>query len=333
MTAPNHSGAGPVKVLYLMGHGGSGTTILGNVLGELDGFVHVGELDTLWAQGLAGRQVCGCGLAFDRCPVWAPAIASALRLPDGTELDRSTVDRWHRRAVRVRYAIRLLGHRPGRTAGRPELDGYVGVLSRLYAGLAAVTGAHVIVDSSKRSGDAAALRLAPGVDAYVVHVVRDPRAVAWSWARRDDVPPLTTMREWIGFNAIDDAVRIRYGPRRAALVRYEDFMRRPVETVERLARLAGSPANGMPFVDARTVRLRPNHTAAGHWSRFGAGPVRLEPDREWASKQSAHDRRLVTAVALPQLLRYRYPLSVSGRPPTNADTASAKPRPQGRSSR
>ena len=38
-----------VKVLYVMGHGGSGSTILGNVLGELNGFFHAGELDTLWA--------------------------------------------------------------------------------------------------------------------------------------------------------------------------------------------------------------------------------------------------------------------------------------------
>jgi hypothetical protein len=321
-------GSPKVKVLYVMGHGGSGSTILGNVLGELDGFFHVGELDTLWGQGMRGDQVCGCGRRFQECGVWSEALRRSLRNPGGEPIDPEVVNRWHREAVRIRHAARLLTLRPGGPRDWPALDRYIDVLSRLYPALAEATGSRVVVDSSKRSGDAAILRLIPGVDPYLVHLVRDPRAVAYSWKRREPhTAAVTTMRSWIGFNTVDELARLRYGRDRAALVRFEDFMSGPRATVESIAALVGERADGLAFVDDRTVRLGTNHTAAGHWSRFTTGDVRLEADGEWLSKQTREDRLLVTGLALPLIARYRYPVRVAkGR------TASANPWPQGRSS-
>ena len=43
-------GDGRIRVLFVMGHGSSGTTILGNTLGEVDGFFHAGELRTIWSE-------------------------------------------------------------------------------------------------------------------------------------------------------------------------------------------------------------------------------------------------------------------------------------------
>src|SRR2546429_9434797 len=71
------------RVLFVMGHGSSGTTILGNTLGEVDGFFHAGELRTIWAEALAGLQTCGCGRPIRECPVWSKALAAGFpRLDD-----------------------------------------------------------------------------------------------------------------------------------------------------------------------------------------------------------------------------------------------------------
>ena len=64
-----------VTVLFVMGHGSSGTTILGNTLGEVDGLFHAGELRTIWAEALAGLQQCGCGRPVRECPVWSKVLS------------------------------------------------------------------------------------------------------------------------------------------------------------------------------------------------------------------------------------------------------------------
>lgn len=45
-----------VKVLYIAGWGRSGSTILDNVLGQVEGFFSGGELSYLWERGLSENR-------------------------------------------------------------------------------------------------------------------------------------------------------------------------------------------------------------------------------------------------------------------------------------
>jgi len=56
-------------VVYVAGSGRSGSTILERVLGQMPGFVNVGELIDLYRRPPEGER-CGCGLAFTACPFW-----------------------------------------------------------------------------------------------------------------------------------------------------------------------------------------------------------------------------------------------------------------------
>src|SRR2546423_15010392 len=169
-----------VTVLFVRAHGSSGTTILGNTLGEVDGLFHAGELRTIWAEALAGLQQCGCGRPVRECPVWSRVLAAGF--PGLDEAKAARLARLHRDTIRVRYTLRLLRAARGRSSSWPALAEYADVEARLYRSIAEGTRARVIVDTSKRTGDAALLRLLPGIDPYVLHVVRDPRAVAYSWS-------------------------------------------------------------------------------------------------------------------------------------------------------
>jgi hypothetical protein len=189
------------------------------------------------------------------------------------------------------------------------------VLASLYGAIVEATGARLIVDTSKRAGNAAALRLTPGIDTRFVHLVRDPRAVAYSWRKRGERGhgPLATARDWSAFNLLFEAIRARHGTARSIRIRYEDLVRDPREAVGRLARLAGSPAAALPLVDERTVHLGPNHTVLGNPVRYRTGDVPLEEDRAWERRLPSSERRAVAALAGPLLLRYGYPLSVRPR--------------------
>jgi len=98
------------------------------------------------------------------------------------------------------------------------------------------------------------------------------------------------------------------------LLRYEDFVAHPAETLGRVADLAGAERGpgDLAFVRGEQMDLRPNHTVDGNPMRFSVGPVTLRPDEEWRTRMEPVDRRVVTALTLPLLRRYRYGARAAG---------------------
>jgi hypothetical protein len=307
-----------VKVLYIEARGRSGSTLLGNVLGEIPGVFHAGELRTIWGQGLLHGRLCGCGEPVRECTFWQAVLGSIDVPPAARNLE--AVFAWQREAVRLRSTPRLLTARPGRLGA--TLQRYVDVQNALYRSIGETTGCRMIVDTSKREADAALLGLLPDIDDYYLHLVRDPRAVAYSWQRFKGSPGTGTRQEmlrysswvstrgWIALNLAAEVIGRRRGSNRSATLRYEDFVARPDSTVKWILRLVGEQTKCLPFVDDATLTLSPNHTAGGNPNRLAAGAVQIAEDNEWVARQSASNRLLVTLMALPLLHRYGYPIRV-----------------------
>ena len=47
-----------LKVLFIAGTSRSGSTLLGQLLGQIDGFIHIGELRQLWKKGFGQNSPC-----------------------------------------------------------------------------------------------------------------------------------------------------------------------------------------------------------------------------------------------------------------------------------
>jgi sulfotransferase family protein len=298
-----------MKVLYVLGRGRSGSTIFGNVLGELDGFFCGGEIRFLWDPVVVRSSVCGCGNIIFECPVWSEVLA------DVRDVDVNQVAGWQHDIVKEHNTLRLLRHR----AGRPwrALEGYASVMRRLYESLARTTGASVIVDTSKRPSYAAFLGTLGDFDPYYVHLVREPRASAYSWHNRKYASArgdgevhrrsaLDSTIRWDLLNLGSEAVLRRAGAERSLRLRYEDFVAAPRATIERAGKLVGQKPGRSPFLDERTVALRVNHSIAGNPSRFSTGVLELKDSSDWREGQSRVDRWVSTLVALPFLHRYGY---------------------------
>lgn len=290
----------------MLGRGRSGSTIFAQVLGALDGFFCAGEVRFLWDPVLRNDSACGCGELVSRCPVWSEVLA---RL---AHVDRDQAARWQREVVREARLPRLL--RP-RTPW-PALAGYRQVMAEVYAAVRAVTGCRTVVDSSKRPSYALVVMGLPGVDVHVVHLVRDPRASAYSWrTRRYTGAAGTQVRRrgavdatlrWDLLNLGSEAVLHRAGTDRALQLRYEDFAAVPRQTVETVSALLGGPAADTAFQDERTVAVPESHALAGNPARYQTGTVVVRQDAEWWRTQPRRDHWLASALALPLLWRYRY---------------------------
>jgi hypothetical protein len=146
-------------------------------LGKIDGFFTGGEIRFLWERILQGRH-CGCGARFVDCPIGSGIIQedSGEQSP---EQWAERVNQSQRGSARLKHTLRLV-RTSARRASREHLGFFLETMERLYEITARSTGVRVIVDSSKRLSNGALLRLMRNVDPFIVHIVRDPRAVAYS---------------------------------------------------------------------------------------------------------------------------------------------------------
>jgi hypothetical protein len=298
--------APPTNVLLLAGSGRSGSTVLANVLGSLDGVFCGGEIRYLWERGLRDDRLCGCGHPFRACEVWRAVLAEAHCPVDPDHVNRIVA--LSRRAGRVRQVPRLLG--PGGQRLLDHLERYPAEVASLYPAIAAVTGCRLVVDSSKLPAYGWLLDQLPTVRLSVVHLVRDPRAAAYSWQRRKPLAdgagspimqrqsPAKSAALWDVWNAT--AVALWRDSGRYLRVGYEDFVRRPRLWTERILALAGHEADlDAVFSGERTVRIRPSHTVAGNPDRLRTGEVDLRLDDEWATKMRRRHRAVVSVITGP----------------------------------
>jgi hypothetical protein len=90
-------------------------------------------------------------------------------------------------------------------------------------------------------------------------------------------------------------------------------MAAPAASLRAVAGLVGDQPETLPLRGDRVALLGENHGVMGNPSRFLTGEVELREDDEWKRAQSPGDRRLVTALTLPLLVRYGYRVVVAGR--------------------
>jgi hypothetical protein len=296
-----------LKILCITGWCRNGSTIIGNVLNEIPGFFHVGEMHFLWknAAGKGANSLCGCGLLLTECPIWSEVLASTR--PGGVSLTdhADAVMRRQRATVRTRHTWRVLrGGRSGMT-----IAAHADLMGRTYRAIADRQHASVIVDTTKIPGEAALLSHLTGITPYYVHLVRDPRAVAQSWREpKQYVYAMSASRStlyWHGFNVASRAIVRRY-PERSLVLRYEDFIADPGATIDALLRLCGIDTIANPMW-GRTIELRTNHTVTGNPDRFRTGSTLIrDRDDAWISGLPASARAAATTLSWPLARHYGY---------------------------
>jgi hypothetical protein len=298
-----------IKVIYIAGATRSGSTVLSNILGELDGFFNVGEVLDIWDRGLAADGLCGCGTRVTSCEVWGAVLNEAF---GGSNcVDVQAMVRLRDSAAHSRHLLQLslLPGAKSRVAAR--LGTYLANLEALYRAIRSVTGSKVIVDASKNPGYAYLLALVPIIDLYVVHLVRDPRAVAYSWLRKKEglwqTNPLESSLVWNLRNMATELLQ-RNSPEKYLRLSYEGFVAEPQEAIKRILSLVAERFATLPFIREHEIKLSVNHTVYGNPNRFDSGVLRLQRDDEWKSVKKSV-QLLVALLTWPLLLRYGYPVA------------------------
>lgn len=310
--------SGPLKVLYVMGYGRSGSTFLDILLSNAAAVTSVGALSNYWLWLQRGLP-CACGEPLPECPMWGQIVPDHLG-----SLPHDDLLRWNeiQEGVERRHRLpRLLGGRlPGELVGRYRL-----ATDALLKVVADRVEAPAVVDSSgsgaDKTGRPFALARYTGADVRVIHLVRDGRAVAWSSMKGPGSPerpevqlprPLVGIRAglaWSVANLTSEWIARHLDPERVLRVRYEDLATDTGSQLRRIGAFAGLELEDLIRTVEEDRPLTVGHNVAGNRLRF-QDEIRVRPDFSWRRKMSPVYRWGLTVELFPLLMRYGY---VAGR--------------------
>jgi hypothetical protein len=297
-----------IKVLYVAGSGRNGSTLVSGILGQFPGFVSVGEIISIWEAGAPAGGTCGCGKPISKCEFWSGVTKAVF--------DRLGEKRRENAAVlcksetRFRNLLKIFWNtRAGLFSKR--LKELTIALDLLYEAVSEHGRGAIIVDASKSPVYAALLNLIPSIELYVVHLVRDPRAVARSRSRPKEnlavLSPAHSALIWLLWNAAVAHLDL-FGIKHFQFVRYEDFVESPRSVINSVVDFISGDREWSPFVSGHKVALEATHSVSGNPDRFQLGEIEIAADVRWIEKMRGSDKALVTLLTLPLLRKYGYPI-------------------------
>lgn len=282
------------KFVYILGASRCGSTVFETVLGSHPRIRATGEFHTTpFPEALPGA-LCSCGQTFDRCPFW-----SVVRERYRAVADFDRTRRGQLRFENYRSLPRTWLHG---VLGTPEIREQARALSSLVRIIAQSSGKEIVSESSKNAvrGYLYGLARSRDFDVYYLHLVRDGRGYihsqtalpdgASSRAEKAAAPPWVLTLRWVVPNLL--AMLLCARPRNRYLrIRYEDFVERPAEVLERVGGFLGVDMTsvvekvrlGQPFPVTHLVggnRVRFNRAITLE-SRF-ADPALVSRNDRWS---------------------------------------------------
>jgi len=262
------------KLVYIGGYGRSGSTLLEYLLTTHPEVVGCGEVER-HLRRFAKHKVCTCGRPAKKCPVWG--------------------------------AFR---HKTGGLKGWDHEQLTLALLDRVAKNYA------VMVDSSKTAWTTLltpfGLRRALGKNFVLVHLIRDPRGVAWSmmrWKPKRGRRYLTQGAKglragvgWLAANLACEAFGRRY-PENYLRLRYEDLSRDPHRVISEIDQRLNLPPSDLE----RHPEFDNRHQLYGNAMRFRElNPSDLKEDVAWKTAMPVMWRSLVAWITWPLRSRYGY---------------------------
>ncbi|MEM6821297.1 MAG: sulfotransferase [Verrucomicrobiota bacterium] len=300
-----------LSVLFIAGSGRSGSTLLDRLLGNLPETLSLGEVGNFGHFCLEpDDRPCSCGKPYNECCLWAPVTLVFKQTHPNV-----TPDSWQKlksKTQGVRNLPFLLFPSLRSHPFQNSLEELTRLFETIFKSAAEQTHSHRIIDSSKGIPHALMLRESPRHHVQVLHLVRDPRAVAYSWMRSKQDPGQNKLMpkrslihaclRWWRANLI---VHLSTGVLPTLRIRYEDLCLKSSATFQQISQFANvsEKHKSWPVSENKT-----SHLMGGNPAKYKPLSFPIKVDEAWIEELDFFAKITITVLCLPLLLFYRYPI-------------------------
>lgn len=281
-----------LTVVQVIGSGHCGSTLVDLMLGSHPDIFSCGELRTIYRGTIKegfSNVLCMCGKQLQDCEFWSAVISGVPEeycsfLYDlGVDANLISIESFL-------SAFEMKKHM--------DFDTYLRANEALYESISKVTGKNIIVDSSKDTFRAALLEKSKNLNIITIHVIRDGRAVYWSYKKKYK-SAFKGLWLWLGTNV--KVERYKHNFTKFYRIRYEDLVQNPKTMLTPILDQLGLTFS----TDMLTLKREIKHHSGGNNMRFKKDQqIRL--DESWRFHLKKRDLVLFYLTALWLNWFYRY---------------------------
>lgn len=295
------SKTGKKKLIYIMGYGRSGSTLLENLLCSNFNVNAYGEIKYIYERGVLEQEPCSCKNTIEQCDFWSDFSASEVELSKAKVLTDKFDSSLHF------FLNKLLA-----PLNKEKIKAYRDIHKKTIDYILKKSKQDFVIDSSKMPGRAYWLfgEEYDYSDIYVIHLVRDPRGVAWSCqkevVRFDSIDntkkmprfnALSTFLKWYINLVVSEYVLNKIPSKNVYRLRYEDLATNPKFYLDDLK-------NKFDFLECESDE--PYHSISGNPARFNGGLGKVKLDEAWKSKLTPKALYLSKLILGKKLRKYKY---------------------------
>lgn len=309
-----------VSVVYIVGSGRSGTTLMDTILGSHPKLYGAGELALLSVNEFFHQIYCPCQNRVDECPFWLKVIENWFQRTGLKDLKGHNEFRRQFEGPQMRGFTRLMREKLVRTKDFTE---YTRQTTELYRAIREVTGRTMIVDSSAIPMRALSLSMMRDIDLRVIHIIRDARGVAWSLKKGLQADPKAgigvsetprpvwrSSLTWIAYNLLASWVCRQLPASRVHFCRYEDLSTNSEPVLRKFGEFLQCDFEDIIQQIKSGGALKVGCSFAGNRMRM-KGEVRLRLDTDWTQMLSPKEKQTVLRMCGWLMRQYGYQLQAT----------------------
>lgn len=280
-------------LIYLLGAGRSGTTLLATVLNSHPKIQTIGEMHQFVEHLKEGKQ-CSCGEEVKDCPFWGNIV-------NDLSFDENDLERLDTILQRSESHKNIPGLLLGDVKGTDE---YLKIQHDIFKSITLNVPNQVLLDSSKYIARYLLLKKGGLFNLKGVYVIRDVRGVINSFGKQVQTPkkPIATIVYYSLINFFGQI--LCWMDKDIVKIKYEDFVINPV--------LVTSQIHEHVFGEGHNNFELPKHYEMPHiigGNRMKTSKsISIKPDVKWKANMPRDKQILYYILTLPLMLINRYKL-------------------------
>jgi hypothetical protein len=288
-----------INLIYLLGAGRSGTTVIATILGNHDQITTLGEMHQFY-EHIIDNKVCSCGKQLEECTFWASILK---QFPD--EIFKN-LDEIQNLSTKLESHSSVLLYLFG-LSNTTKLNSYNLYQEKIFTEIQNKVKTTYLLDSAKYIGRNLSLRKNKSINLKTIYVVRDVRGVINSFSKnvQSSRNPLSTIMYYLIINFASEIVYRFTSKKRMIKVNYENFINPSTFEIDRIAKFLNLELNELKNKIKSSEDFEIGHIIGGNRLKSNKH-VKIKADNEWKTKQSRALKSIYYLLCFPFMLLNKY---------------------------
>lgn len=167
-----------LKIIYIMGDGRTGSTLLESILANSKNSIGIGESYRFWERFYKADSLCGCNKYIQDCELWRFVDTYLQKHIENYDVKR--IRQYIKYYSNYNNSIQLVTSK----LWSSELEYLVNVIAGFYRAIQLYSGKDIIIDSSKSPVWVFLISKCSSIKLFNIHLERDLPSVASSWKKK-----------------------------------------------------------------------------------------------------------------------------------------------------